>query len=178
MKFLRYTILLLLAMVLSTTLHAANKQKKVYMFGLGASFNDSTVYLTDVQCVDSAWMSKNGFLISRDNYSYELRDYLTNQGEKYRVCTVSFSPSLKKINKKYKKMLARYTNRKKGNFIVKHLKKEEFKFLPITPYEVEQVESGKKETKKPVQTSKGNGQRPPMGGHPDGQGPMGNGGPR
>lgn len=38
---------------------------KVYVFGLAASFNDSIVYLTNIQELDSAWIDdKNDFWLT------------------------------------------------------------------------------------------------------------------
>ena len=52
---------------------------KLYAFGFSASFNDSIVYFTDIQEIDSAWINeKTKFLISRDNYSYQLKNYFNN----------------------------------------------------------------------------------------------------
>jgi len=53
---------------------------KMYMFGFAASFTDSIVHFTDIQEVDSAWIdTKSKFLLSREEYSYQLRDYLNEQ---------------------------------------------------------------------------------------------------
>lgn len=180
MKFFSHSILLLIGLALSATITAGNKQKNVYVYGFAASFNDSTVYVTDIQSIDSAWVAdKSGFLLSRDNYSYQLRDYLTGKGEKFRTCITSFSPSLKKINKKYKKLMARYSNPKKGNFVIKHLKTEEFKFAHITPYEIENKMSEEEEAAKKKQMKKDSRRPgdnpPPMGGGHGGQPPMGGG---
>ena len=43
-----------------TTAFAGNN--KVYLYGFAASFNDSTVYFTDIQEVDSAVIDRSGFL--------------------------------------------------------------------------------------------------------------------
>ena len=73
---LRLLLVTAFAIVASFTL-ADNKCTKLYMYGFAASFNDSTVYFTDIQEMDSVWTNtKTGFLYSRDNYSYQLRDHL------------------------------------------------------------------------------------------------------
>lgn len=184
MKIFSYSILLLIGLVLSTTAKAENKQQNVYAYGFAASFNDSTVYITEVQTLDTAWLEKKtNFLLSRDNYSYQLRDYLAAKGEKYRTCIISFSTKQKNINKKYKKLIARYTNPKKGNFVIKYLKADEFSFKHITPYEIENPVDEKAEKAKKKQNNKfGNrpdgdrpGGNPPMGGGQPGGRPMGGG---
>ena len=78
---------------------------KLYAFGFSASFNDSIVYFTDIQEIDSAWINdKTDFLVSRDNYSYQLKNYFTNIGQEHRTCVISFALKRKDIEKKYKKM--------------------------------------------------------------------------
>ena len=58
-----------LACFSSLSASAKNEVKTAYIFGFASSFNDSTVYFTDVQKVDSAYFTrKNKFLISRENY--------------------------------------------------------------------------------------------------------------
>ena len=50
---------------------------KMYVFGVAASFNDTIVHITDIQTLDSAWVSsKSKFLLGRESYSYQLRDYI------------------------------------------------------------------------------------------------------
>ena len=75
---------------------------KTYAFGFAASFNDSTVYFTDIQVLDSAWLNeKNDFLVSRDNYSYQLRDYLASEQQMpRRTCIVYAGKNKKKVEKK------------------------------------------------------------------------------
>lgn len=111
---------------------------KLYAFGFSASFNDSIVYFTDIQEIDSAWINdKTDFLISRDNYSYQLKNYFTNIGQEHRTCVISFALKRKDIEKKYKKMKEKYV--KAGNFSIKTLGKNDFQFTTIKPddYELE-----------------------------------------
>lgn len=111
---------------------------KLYAFGFSASFNDSIVYFTDIQEIDSAWINdKTDFLVSRDNYSYQLKNYFTNIGQEHRTCVISFALKRKDIEKKYKKMKEKYI--KAGNFSIKTLGKNDFQFTTIKPddYELE-----------------------------------------
>lgn len=111
---------------------------KLYAFGFSASFNDSIVYFTDIQEIDSAWINdKTDFLISRDNYSYQLKNYFTNIGQEHRTCVISFALKRKDIEKKYKKMKGKYV--KAGKFSIKTLGKNDFQFTTIKPddYELE-----------------------------------------
>ena len=69
---------LALAGISSLAVTAKNEPKTTYIFGFAQSFNDSTVYITGVQQLDSAYIQGKGkFLVSRENYSYQLRDYST-----------------------------------------------------------------------------------------------------
>ena len=54
--------------------------KTVYAFGIAASFTDTVVYFTDIQILDSAKVSKEGFLTHRDLYSYQLKNYVEDNG--------------------------------------------------------------------------------------------------
>ncbi len=135
------------SLLFSFSAQAKNEVKKAYIFGFASSFNDSTVYFTDIQEVDSAWFtSKNKFLISRENYSYQLRDYLNSIGDEHRTCMVEYSFDPKKIEKSWNKLHARYEhNQKKKNnqkqvnelppFQIKHLTKDQFAFQAVTPTE-------------------------------------------
>ena len=77
MKYLR----ILLAVTLVFTLCSAfsmkkEKEKQVYAFGVAASFNDTIVYYTEIQMLDSVVLDKRGFLPQRELYSYQLKNYL------------------------------------------------------------------------------------------------------
>lgn len=137
MKILK-TAMVVFACLLVTSVMAGNRQTKVFLFGFAASFNDSTVYFTDIQTLDGAWVSsKNNFLLNRDNYSYQLRDYLASQGEEHRTCMVSYAFSEKEILRKMEKLKSRYTsglkNRKGGHsYNIKQLSSSDFHFNLIS----------------------------------------------
>lgn len=123
------------------TINASAKLKcvpKLYAFGFAASFNDSTVYFTDIQEIDSAWINdKNDFLVSRDNYSYQLKNYFTSLGLEHRTCVISFALKRKDIEKKYQKIKNKYV--KAGNYDIKSVSTNDFHFTAIKPdnYEIE-----------------------------------------
>ncbi len=111
---------------------AANKQEKLYMYGFAASFNDSTVYFTDIMEVDSAWIdAKTKFLYSRENYSYQFRDFLKRRGVDYPTCVTTYALTRKAVEKKYFSMKKRYTD--KGKYDIKYVAANEFSFTPIKP---------------------------------------------
>lgn len=69
-----------------------DKEKAVYAFGVAASFNDSIVYYTDIQVLDSVELDKNGFLPKRDLYTYQLKNYLEyNLKKPDYTCMIYFS---------------------------------------------------------------------------------------
>ena len=114
----------------SLNMSAANKPQTVYMYGFASSFNDSTVYFTEIIRVDSAYIdSKTKFLYGRNNYSYQLRDYLAKNGFDNATCITSFALNRKKAEKKYLSMRKRYLEG--GHYTIKYLKNEDFVFLPI-----------------------------------------------
>lgn len=134
---MKLRLLLVTAFALVTSFSwAENKCTKLYMYGFAASFNDSTVYFTDIQEVDSAWTNtKTGFLYSRDNYSYQLRDHLKKSGVPHPTCITVYAKTRKELEKKYVALKKRYTT--KGNYNVKHIASNEFGFYPIMPNEDE-----------------------------------------
>lgn len=110
----------------------------VYMFGFSASFKDSTIYITDIQDVKGAWIdSKSQFLLSRDNYSYQLKEYFTEKMQQPdRVCMVFYATSQAQAGKLMKKLMKKYvpTAKKKGSaepYDVRQLTTTDFQFTPI-----------------------------------------------
>ena len=131
---MRKLILTLVVALTTLTASAVNKPEKVYMYGFAASFNDSTVYFTSLQEIDSVYIdSKTKFLYSRDNYSYQLRDYLSAHGAENYTCTTVFALNRKAAEKKYAKLRKRYTQG--GKYTVKELSKTDFFFVPIKEQE-------------------------------------------
>jgi hypothetical protein len=126
MKKILFSLLLTMATIGAWS---ANKPAKVYMFGFASSFNDSTVCFTDIQTVDSAYIdSKTKFLYSRENYSYQLRDYLKGKGFITPTCITIFTLKRKDIEKRLAKMRKRYSN---GKYIVKDIKSPEFTYQAV-----------------------------------------------
>lgn len=113
---------------------AKYKAQTVYVYGFSASFNDSTVYFTDIQKIDSAYVdSKTTFLYGRAYYSDELSDYLSTLGLEHPTCITSFSKDLKDIKKKYLKLRKMYL--KDNNYNIKYIKEEDFKYHAQKPTE-------------------------------------------
>lgn len=147
------TYLAMAAMLLPTLMFAVPKKTPLFVCGFSASFNDSTVYFTEIQPISEAYAdSKTGFLYSRDNYSYQLRDYMQKNGVPHPTCITLFAKTRKEIEKKYTSLKKRYTT--KGLYNVKYITANEFSYTPITPDESELKEKpispkkAKKEAKK------------------------------
>lgn len=126
-------ILLCVAMMMmALQSFAVVKPTKLYAYGFAASFNDSTVYITDIMELDSAWIDvKTGFLYSRENYSYQLKQHLITQGVKSPTCIISFSAKRKDAEKKYMKLRKKYT-KVAGQYTIKPVTEQEFKFNCIS----------------------------------------------
>lgn len=124
-------ILTLFALLLSTVASAALRPKTIYVYGFAASFNDSTLYMTDIQQVDSAYLdTKTKFLYSRENYSSQLRDHLEKLGFKEATCVTSFATTKKKAQKKYLALRKKYLE--SGSYNINYLKAPEFVFKAIS----------------------------------------------
>ena len=125
------TAVILLTITAVLTIVAKNKQyPKVYMYGIAASFNDSTIYFTDIQAVDTVWLdSKTKFLINRNDYSYQLKNYFENIGLPHRTCVVTYALKRKDIEKKFQKTRNKYV--KKGKTELKYINKQEFQFKSV-----------------------------------------------
>ena len=129
MKSIKYILLLVVALTALGASAKPIKTNQVYMFGFSASFKDSVIYVTDIQNVPGAWIeSKNKFLLLRDEYSRQMKDYLEEklQQEK-RVCVIFYYLKKKKAEKEFLKLMKKY---KKG-YEVRHVSAAEFKFEPI-----------------------------------------------
>lgn len=131
MKTLKYLVFALVLLAMTETAEAKRvSANHMYMFGFSASFNDSVLYITDIQDVRGAWYdTKNGSLHGRENYSYQLKTYLEEKkGKSNRVCLVIFATTKKKAEKKYAKLKKKYAGKDGIIYGLEYLKADEFKF--------------------------------------------------
>jgi len=185
---MRKLFFLMVAVMLTLSLSAKknksndlSKVAAVYMYGLSSSFNDSTVYLTDIQIVDSAYQTGKHFLGGLREYRGQMDNYFTAKMGERRTNTVFFKWDRKKAEKAYLKLRKRYN---KAKIELKPLPEGEMKFkATIIPsdekFEQDAEKSKKTKDKRPPMDGQKGG-RPPMGGAPGGMngGPGGmNGGP-
>ena len=130
------------AMLIPALTFAVQKHTPGYICGFATSFNDSTVYFTDIQYMDSTYTdSKTGFLYSRDNYSYQLRGHMQKNGVANPTCITFFCKKRKDVEKKYAALKKRYAT--KGRYDVKYLLASDFAFTPIIPDESEMKDAHK-----------------------------------
>ena len=103
------------------------KEKAVYAFGVAASFNDTVVYFTDIQVLDSIKLDKGGFLPKRDLYTYQLKNYLEFDLKcpDY-TCMIYFAENKKKLEKEAVKVKGKY--KKSKNMVLQVVKPEAFTF--------------------------------------------------
>ena len=136
MKIIRHitlAALLLAAVAIVPTLAQNRVVPKAYMFGFAASFNDSIVFFTDIQEVDSVWiMPHKKLLAGKSNYSYQLRNFCADSlGLKNRTVVIVSSLKRKDVEKKYAKMKKDYTEKHAGQYDVHYIDASEFRFTPV-----------------------------------------------
>lgn len=134
MKTIKYILLILVLTVTATKAEAKIVvTEHMYIFGFSASFNDSTLYITDIQDVQGAsYDTKKEFLLGRENYSSQLKEFLAEKkGQPNRVCMVLFATTKKKAEKKYQKLKKKYTGKDGIAYGLHYLSSDEFKFEVI-----------------------------------------------
>ena len=140
MNFRRLALISALFLIVPNILFAKDKPDKdkeksktttIYMFGVGAAFGDSVVYITDVNRVDSVvYEKKTGYLKDRADYSMQLKEYLEKKlGLERRTCAVFYSDSKAKADKKYQKLYKTYNNG--GTSSVIKLGTDEFRYVCV-----------------------------------------------
>ena len=87
--------------------------------------------MTDIQVLEEAYIeTKTGFMYDRSIYSQQLQIWVEQvKGQPYTTCSIFFSDSKSKLEKKYKKIRDKYY--KDQSTILKHLEPGEFKFIQL-----------------------------------------------
>ncbi len=157
-----FLLTLVLALGMTTVLpnHADAKRvvvPKMYMFGFAASFNDTIVHFTDVMEVDSVWIeSKNKFLLGRNYYSHQFRDYLnTTENLPLRTCVTFYAKTRAKAEKQLLKMRRLYGPSKKtgkSQFEVRYIDSGAFQYKTV---DISQFDVEEEEVQEPVKPKKG-----------------------
>ena len=152
MKYNKFIIIAAFLTAFAGVVQAGSKKTKVFLYGFAASFNDSTVYFTDIQAIDTATVqTRTKFLYGRDNYSYQLRDYLKEHGCATPTCITVFALKQKNIEKKYINLKKKYTGK---NYVVKHITSSEFKYVPVVYEDDDAPEVDKKAEKAKAKQAK------------------------
>ena len=135
MKLFKHLTLAIALMAFGTSNVSAQNVKvpQAYMFGFVASFNDSTVYFTNIQKVDSVWVTKKKqMLAGRSQYAYQLREFFTQKRNMpNRTCVVMADVDRKKLEKKYIKMKNKYLVKSKKPYDVRNVAETDFKFEAV-----------------------------------------------
>ena len=141
---------------------------KAYMFGFIASFNDSIVFFTDIQEVDSVWVmeKKKLILAGRSSYAAQLRDFFSSGFNlNNRTCVVISDTKHKDVEKKYAKMKKQYTVKNANRYDVHYVDATEFKFRPVNMDDSDQeVVTQPKKKKDKKQKPPKDGKKPPRDG--------------
>lgn len=136
MKLIRHIMLTAVLMAVIAYLPTVAQNRvvpKAYMFGFAASFNDSIVFFTDIQEVDSVWvLPKKKIVTGKSNYAYQLRNFFADSlGLKNRTVVVFSAFKRKDIEKKFLKMKKDYTEKNAGKYDVHYINTSEFRFTPV-----------------------------------------------
>ena len=170
MNHLRHALFAAILLAASAYMPASAKNimvPKAYMFGFIASFNDSIVFFTDIQEVDSVWVmeKKKTILAGRNNYAAQLRNFFSNSFNlNNRTCVVISDTKRKKVEKKYAKMKKQYMVKNAGKYDVHFVDATEFKFTPVNMDDSDQEETVTKKKKEKQQKPLKDGKKPPRDG--------------
>jgi hypothetical protein len=129
MKYVRILFAIMLVFTISSafSFKKKNSPSTVYAFGVSASFTDSVIYFTDIQVLDSAKISKEGFLSQRELYSYQLKNYMiSSQLQQNSTCMIYFSANKTKLEKESGKLQAKY--KKDKTVVVSRIDAAKFSF--------------------------------------------------
>lgn len=116
MNKLKFLLASMIGIVMLSSFTAPKEKKekieepvRVYLYGVSLNFNDSLVYMTDVQYFDSVKIGKDGSLQNYANYSQQMKIFLESTlGESNQTCAVIYSDSKKKLEKRYVKMRKKF----------------------------------------------------------------------
>lgn len=129
------SLILALFAMMAVSSFAAPKEKKikedepkrVYLCGISIDFNDSVVYITDLQHLDSVIIDKDGSLENYTLYSNQLLVYLEGMlGEDGQTCAVIYSDKKSKTEKRIAKVRKKIQD--SGNSFIIRISTESFTF--------------------------------------------------
>ncbi len=101
------------------------KVKSRYVFGFSFSYSDSSVYFTDVQCLDSVQIGEHGKLVKASIFSDQLRAHLISKGVPNPITVIFNEKNEKAANRQMEKVMKKHNDPKIG---WKVIPQNEFKF--------------------------------------------------
>ena len=117
MKYVKILLAIATAFIICSAFSLKDTPSKpIYAFGVSASFTDTIVYFTPIQVLDSATVTKEGFLAHRDIYSLQFNS----------TSMVYYSKNKKKLEKEEIKILNKY--KKNKNITVLQIESDKFRF--------------------------------------------------
>lgn len=141
MDLIKKLSLLLLAILCISTASAKKKieTQPVYMFGYALSPADSTVYVTDIQRVEPAYIqTSTGFLAGRALFSQQFQDYLLQSLHvKGAACNIFFNTKRAKVQKKYDRVTTRAKNDEDFKLCLVANTAYTFQALDVDPEDIE-----------------------------------------
>ena len=101
--------------------------KRVYLCGVSLNFNDSVVYVTDIQYLDSVIINNEGSLANYSSYTMQMKIYMQGTlGEGNQTCAVLYSDDKKKLEKRVNRMRKHFLANE--NKLFKKVSREAFSF--------------------------------------------------
>ena len=130
LKYVALTVVLLLTTLQLAYAAKGKRAKTIYVFGVATSFNDSTAYVTVIQQLDSVTtVGKTDILANKQEYSYQLREFMDGKGVQHATCVTVNAKSRKEAEKSLNSMKQRLAD--KNKLIVKQIPAEEFVYQRV-----------------------------------------------
>lgn len=108
------------------------KTTTLYMYGVSLSFNDSLVYVTDVQPVENACIVGKYVLYGAREYADQMDAYFANKDMGRRTNAVFYKKTRDKAEKAYMKLRKRYA---KNGINFQPIATGDFTFQAVVPNE-------------------------------------------
>ena len=123
-------VALAIAMLPLSTQARSLEEENIYAFGYSTNLNDTTLFLTSIQVLPGATLTKKeGFLEHRNTYGNQLKAHLEGIYPGREACAIFFSKKKSALEKKYLKI--RNHLMKVQNTRLTELSAEEFQFKAI-----------------------------------------------
>lgn len=107
------------------------EQRDVYLFGISQNLADTVVYMSEVCEVKGAQWGKNKFLLHRDAYAHQFRQYVErSQGRSLQTSAVVVAPTRQQAEKQLVKTFKKLNEQKVAGrkLIVRMVPRSDFQF--------------------------------------------------